>query len=1158
MKKRLLSMSLMLCMVFIFAVGFSFAATEETILLPPPEIVQPAFFPSSNGDIPVNHDNTIDDIVEKAKIYPHTGFNANKATRYDVVPSLVAPYSPGSLNEDDKRDALNTLKMVRFLAGLPYENISFVDSLNNSAQHKAVLLTASKFDHFPVKPADMENSFYQTAQSFDAECISAGFPNISNSVIAFIADPYINNISEAGHRIALFNPAATLFGIGYAENYRVGAQYQGEFAAIHIGYQFQFSESYIAWPNAGDFPMQYFPYDTMNQPTCPWSISLGMDYRTPSKDEITLRLTRQRDGMQWTFDRNTEDLDDRKNAENLMHFAVHGEDITFRPGANSIGTIRDGDVFNVYLSGIRDIYGRPTTLSYDIRFFDLNNEINRSRITFRVVHGGNSVSDVAVTINGQTLITDANGIVSLRVNNNRNYTYTISKDGYVQKTGTVSVATSSVSEEIAFVKNQNITVADISAKIYGDSVFQPTVTPDSTSNLRNFTYSSSNPAVATVDGSGNISIVGVGQTTIAVTEPGNSDYAAVSVPKTLSVGKRQLTASASTVDREYNGNANVAVMITPDNLVGADHVVLTAAGSMSDAEAGDNKPVTISNIRMFGTMAANYIAPANIADTVINISKVVVSGVHQSMFVKSGLDNVYHFDLNKLVPDDVADGQIEAFSIVGGETGAIIDGMVSITSTTLELPILSSAIVEQAAHRVVIGFSSRNYDIADAMITIDVVEKSPVMIHASMPGRMYNGGAYAFNGGTVVTDAVNGENITGVTLTYEYSKDNITWDTTAPVNVGRYFLRIAGEEYDEYIVTPLVISFVITKAEISIVADDKTATEGDNKPTFTYIVNGQIRGENAIVSGVPNAFCIADMNVAGSYPILMDITGVNLGENYQWAAIPVQDATLTIKAKQTSPGPTGPGGGGGGGGPTGPVEPIVEKEPEVEEPEEVEKPEEPTGEDKVGRKRRILNQKPWENPFSDVATTDWFYDNIAWVHQSGIMNGVSATSFSPDEPLTRAMFAQLMYNYAGALGIRDTADEEDPANAAETNPFIDVPEDAWYYDAVVWAASQNIIRGYGDGLFGPDDDVTREQIMLLLFNYADFLKIDTNERADLSEFSDESDISEWALEAVRFMVAKNVVRGRTDTTIEPLGSATRAEVATIIKNFDEKVYTSSN
>jgi len=300
------------------------------------------------------------------------------------------------------------------------------------------------------------------------------------------------------------------------------------------------------------------------------------------------------------------------------------------------------------------------------------------------------------------------------------------------------------------------------------------------------------------------------------------------------------------------------------------------------------------------------------------------------------------------------------------------------------------------------------------------------------------------------------------------------------------------------------------------------------------------------------------MNVAGSYPILMDITGVNLGENYQWAAIPVQDATLTIKAKQTSPGPTGPGGGGGGGGPTGPVEPIVEKEPEVEEPEEVEKPEEPTGEDKVGRKRRILNQKPWENPFSDVATTDWFYDNIAWVHQSGIMNGVSATSFSPDEPLTRAMFAQLMYNYAGALGIRDTADEEDPANAAETNPFIDVPEDAWYYDAVVWAASQNIIRGYGDGLFGPDDDVTREQIMLLLFNYADFLKIDTNERADLSEFSDESDISEWALEAVRFMVAKNVVRGRTDTTIEPLGSATRAEVATIIKNFDEKVYTSSN
>lgn len=189
-----------------------------------------------------------------------------------------------------------------------------------------------------------------------------------------------------------------------------------------------------------------------------------------------------------------------------------------------------------------------------------------------------------------------------------------------------------------------------------------------------------------------------------------------------------------------------------------------------------------------------------------------------------------------------------------------------------------------------------------------------------------------------------------------------------------------------------------------------------------------------------------------------------------------------------------------------------------------------------------MAQPQWMNPFDDVTTADWFYKSVAWTHSRGVMAGVSQTAFSPNSPMTRAMFAQLLYNYS-----------DSPDTGEEANPFTDVFLEAWYYKAVVCAAAENIISGYGNGLFGPEDNITREQIMTLFYNYANMKGIDMNASADLSGFDDVNDISDWALPAVRFMVAKEIVRGRTPAQIAPKGSATRSEVATLIRLFSENL-----
>ena len=119
--------------------------------------------------------------------------------------------------------------------------------------------------------------------------------------------------------------------------------------------------------------------------------------------------------------------------------------------------------------------------------------------------------------------------------------------------------------------------------------------------------------------------------------------------------------------------------------------------------------------------------------------------------------------------------------------------------------------------------------------------------------------------------------------------------------------------------------------------------------------------------------------------------------------------------------------------------------------------------------------------------------------------------------------------------------------------FADVAADAWYHDVVSWASANGIAQGYGGGLFGPEDTITREQLVVMLHNYAKWKGLDVDKTTELTSYSDQSEISPWADGAFGWAVSEGLVTGRTLTTLVPKGTATRAEAATLLQRFIENI-----
>ena len=181
-------------------------------------------------------------------------------------------------------------------------------------------------------------------------------------------------------------------------------------------------------------------------------------------------------------------------------------------------------------------------------------------------------------------------------------------------------------------------------------------------------------------------------------------------------------------------------------------------------------------------------------------------------------------------------------------------------------------------------------------------------------------------------------------------------------------------------------------------------------------------------------------------------------------------------------------------------------------------------------------------PFTDVTEgDDWFYDAVAYVYENGIMAGTSETIFSPSMKLNRAQAAQLFYNLEGK-----------PAVTGDST-FTDVTSGHWAVDAITWAAQNDIVAGIGGNLYDPDSNVTREQFAVMLYKYARFKGYDLTAAGDLTQFPDAGSISSWAETALSWANGKGLINGNEDGTLAPGGTATRAQAASILANFDQNV-----
>jgi len=186
------------------------------------------------------------------------------------------------------------------------------------------------------------------------------------------------------------------------------------------------------------------------------------------------------------------------------------------------------------------------------------------------------------------------------------------------------------------------------------------------------------------------------------------------------------------------------------------------------------------------------------------------------------------------------------------------------------------------------------------------------------------------------------------------------------------------------------------------------------------------------------------------------------------------------------------------------------------------------------------NPNTGANPFTDVSEKDWFYGDVMFVYENGLMLGTSKTLFSPHRTATRGMMATILWRMEGS-----------PVPKGK-NSFTDVEAGKWYADAITWTAENSIFAGYGKDKFGPDDPITREQLAAIFYRYTDYKGYDLTVKGNLDKFKDADKITDYAKTAMQWAVGSGLMKGKSGNLLDPQGTATRAEIAAMLHRFIEK------
>ena len=476
---------------------------------------------------------------------------------------------------------------------------------------------------------------------------------------------------------------------------------------------------------------------------------------------------------------------------------------------------------------------------------------------------------------------------------------------------------------------------------------------------------------------------------------------------------------------------------------------------------------------------------------------------------------------------------------------------------------------------VVLLYGSSNYADTYLLVTVTYVPQAGVPISGVEPATdlVYNGRPQAGYTGTPISDYEGTYEVT-----YAGTGDTSYDGDAPPTDAGSYMVTIRipdGEEYQGEVRLP----FTIQPAAIIIKANDQRVTAGQPAPEYGYQVFGLVEGDR--LSQAPTLTCDAELDVPGTYPIIPSGGAVPAGRNYR-AAIQYEPGTLTVTAGSETD-----GSGGQGGTPTEeettyhvgsltqPEHGAVQVDHAAQAgssvtitvtPNEGYEVEALTVTDSNGTQlevtwqedgtytftmpagdvrihltfRQAEPEEPPIVPFTDVKASDWYAGAVEYAYVNGLMRGTGDTTFGPDLPTTRAQLVTILHRLEGEPGV----DAE--------NPFTDVPDNWWYGKAVVWATSQGIVSGYSGQSFGPDDNITREQLTTILYRYAQRKGYDLTASGSLFAFADGKQVSGWAASAMSWASGAGLIQG-SDNQLNPQGFAVRAQMAALLMRFLEQV-----
>ena len=694
---------------------------------------------------------------------------------------------------------------------------------------------------------------------------------------------------------------------------------------------------------------------------------------------------------------------------------------------------------------------------------------------------------------------------------------------------------------------QTITVADFGEKTYGDGEFAISVTPDSTSNLTSFTYASDNEAVATISADGKIIIKGAGEANITVTEAGSTDYAAATVTKKLTVNKKALNIKVDDVTVTYGEEINTN--ITYDGFItGEDETVLTKPVAVSGYSQKPNAGEY--DIVLSGAEAANYEIAYTNAKLIVNKKDITVTSLK--------------------VFDKAAD---ETTTATISNSTLVFDGVIFGDDVTIDLANASAAFAQTAAGEdiavTITGLALTGADAANYNLTNNEISTTASIKDSITAADI----AAQINALTVVKDA---EALTlpsvpaGYKLTIKSSDNEAVIKTdgsVAPVandtNVV-LVLEVANENDETDVADTDEITVTVpasTTVTVTVVAGENGTATG----TGDYLKNAQ-----ATVTATPNS----GYNFDGWYN---GETRVSTSTAYAFKV--ENDITLTAKFARRS------NGGGGGGSSVSSYTVKFEtnggskvSSQSVSKNSTVKEPTAPTKDgfefagwysdkdlktkydfsDKVTKsitlyaawtEKKAETTDPTDKPstpetkgkFTDVNDSDWFGENVKYVFENGLMSGVSENKFAPNDNLTRAMLVTILYRAAGEPEVNKSV------------PFADVKADSYYANAVIWAQQNGIVSGVSENEFAPDTNITREQIATIMFRYAKEKGYDVSvgENTNILSYTDAEDISEYAVDAMQYAVGSGLIKGKSETTLNPKDTATRAEIAAILQRFIE-------